>query len=323
MSADKIATRDSYGRALVELGRQHDEIVVLDADLAESTRTGMFQKEFPDRHIDCGIQEANMIGIAAGLAQSGKVPFCSSFAMFAAGRAYEQIRTSVGYPHINVKICATHAGISVGEDGATHQCNEDIALMRTIPGMTIINPGDDVEARAAVYAAYELEGPVYLRLGRLAVPVMNDEANFRFEIGKGILLKDGEDVTIIATGLMVAKAMEAAEMLFREGIRAQVVSIHTIKPIDRELIIECAAKTGKVVTVEEHSIIGGLGSAVSEVICESPELFGLGRPVLMRRLGIRDEFGVSGEGNALLAHYGLDPEGIASTVCTVMEEAKA
>ncbi len=303
----KIATRDSYGKALVELGRMHEEIVVLDADLAESTRTGWFKKEFPDRHIDCGIQEANMIGMAAGMAQTGKVPFCSSFAMFAAGRAYEQIRNSIGYPHVNVKICATHAGISVGEDGATHQCNEDLALMRTIPGMTVINPGDDVEARAAIYAAYEMDGPVYLRLGRLAVPIINDESTFKFTIGKGTLLSDGSDVTIIATGLMVAEAVKARKLLADSGIDAQIVNIHTIKPIDADLIAECAAKTHNIVTVEEHSVIGALGSAVAEVLCER-------EPARLKRIGIPDSFGISGPGDKLLSYYGLDASGITKTV---------
>ena len=245
----KIATRESYGNALVELGKEHDNLVVLDADLAEATKTGMFKKVFPERHIDCGIAEANMIGIAAGLASTGKVPFCSSFAMFAAGRAFEQVRNSVGYPHLNVKIGATHAGISVGEDGASHQCNEDIALMRVIPGMTIINPSDDVEAKAAVKAAYEMEGPVYLRFGRLAVPVINDRPEYKFEIGKGIVLREGSDVTIIATGLEVNESLEAAKMLEADGISAQVINIHTIKPLDTELVVSAAKKTGKVVTV--------------------------------------------------------------------------
>ena len=264
----KIATRDSYGNALASLGREHENLVVLDADLAAATKTGIFKKEFPERHIDCGIAEANMIGIAAGLASTGKVPFCSSFAMFAAGRTFEQIRNSVGYPHLNVKIGATHAGISVGEDGATHQCNEDIALMRTIPGMTIINPSDDIEAKAAVKAAYEMEGPVYLRFGRLAVPVINDRDDYKFEIGKGVVLKEGTDLTLIATGLEVAESLAAAEKLEAEGISVEVINMHTIKPLDVDLVVRSAAKTGKVVTVEEHSIIGGLGSAVAEVIAE-------------------------------------------------------
>ena len=255
----KIATRESYGNALVALGEKYDNLVVLDADLAEATKTGIFKKAFPERHIDCGIAESNMVGIAAGIASTGKVPFCSSFAMFAAGRAFEQVRNSVGYPHLNVKIGATHAGISVGEDGASHQCNEDIALMRTIPGMTIINPSDDVEAKAAVEAAYKMDGPVYLRFGRLAVPVINDRPDYKFEIGKGVVLKEGKDLTIIATGLEVNESLEAAKKLAEDGIDAEVINIHTIKPIDADLIVKSASKTGKVVTVEEHSIIGGLG----------------------------------------------------------------
>ena len=264
----KIATRDSYGNALVELGKEHDNLVVLDADLAAATKTGVFQKAFPERHIDCGIAECNMIGVAAGIASTGKVPFASSFAMFAAGRAFEQVRNSVGYPHLNVKIGATHAGISVGEDGATHQCNEDIALMRTIPGMTIINPADDVEAKAAVRAAYEMDGPVYLRFGRLAVPVINDHPNYKFEVGKGVTLREGTDVTIVATGLCVGSALEAAEKLAADGMCAVVINIHTIKPLDEDIIVNSAKKTGKVVTAEEHSVIGGLGSAVCDCLCE-------------------------------------------------------
>ena len=265
----KIATRESYGKALAELGHEHENLVVLDADLAGATKTGIFKKEFPERHIDCGIAECDMMGIAAGLATTGKVPFASSFAMFAAGRAFEQVRNSIGYPHLNVKIGATHAGISVGEDGATHQCNEDLALMRTIPGMVVINPSDDVEARAAVRAAYEHEGPVYLRFGRLAVPVINDRPDYQFEIGKGITLREGTDLTIVATGLCVSGALEAAEKLAAEGVSAEVINIHTIKPLDKELIAASAKKTGKVVTAEEHSVIGGLGSAVCEALCES------------------------------------------------------
>ena len=299
----KIATRESYGNALVELGKEHDNLVVLDADLAEATKTGMFKKVFPERHIDCGIAEANMIGIAAGLASTGKVPFCSSFAMFAAGRAFEQVRNSVGYPHLNVKIGATHAGISVGEDGASHQCNEDIALMRVIPGMTIINPSDDVEAKAAVKAAYEMEGPVYLRFGRLAVPVINDRPDYKFEIGKGIVLREGSDVTIIATGLEVNESLEAAKMLEADGISAQVINIHTIKPLDTELVVSAAKKTGKVVTVEEHSIIGGLGGAVAETLSEQC-------PTKMLRIGMMDTFGESGPAVKLLEKYGLDAAGI-------------
>ena len=246
----KIATRASYGNALVELGKKYDNLVVLDADLAAATQTGVFKKEFPERHIDCGIAECNMMGIAAGIATTGKVPFVSSFAMFAAGRAFEQVRNSVGYPHLNVKIGATHAGISVGEDGASHQCNEDIALMRTIPGMTVINPSDDVEAKAAVEAAYQMDGPVYLRFGRLAVPVINDREDYKFEVGKGVLLKEGTDVTIVATGLCVGASLEAAEKLAADGISAEVINIHTIKPLDEEIILNSAKKTGKVVTAE-------------------------------------------------------------------------
>ena len=303
----KIATRESYGNALVELGKEHDNLVVLDADLAEATKTGMFKKVFPERHIDCGIAEANMIGIAAGLASTGKVPFCSSFAMFAAGRAFEQVRNSVGYPHLNVKIGATHAGISVGEDGASHQCNEDIALMRVIPGMTIINPSDDVEAKAAVKAAYEMEGPVYLRFGRLAVPVINDRPEYKFEIGKGIVLREGSDVTIIATGLEVNESLEAAKMLEADGISAQVINIHTIKPLDTELVVSAAKKTGKVVTVEEHSIVGGLGGAVAETLSEQC-------PTKMLRIGVMDTFGESGPAVKLLEKYGLDAAGIYGKV---------
>ena len=303
----KIATRDSYGNALASLGREHENLVVLDADLAAATKTGIFKKEFPERHIDCGIAEANMIGIAAGLASTGKVPFCSSFAMFAAGRTFEQIRNSVGYPHLNVKIGATHAGISVGEDGATHQCNEDIALMRTIPGMTIINPSDDIEAKAAVKAAYEMEGPVYLRFGRLAVPVINDREDYKFEIGKGVVLKEGTDLTLIATGLEVAESLAAAEKLEAEGISVEVINMHTIKPLDVDLVVRSAAKTGKVVTVEEHSIIGGLGSAVAEVLAEK-------QPAKLLRIGVEDRFGESGPALKLLEKYELDATGIYKKV---------
>lgn len=303
----KIATRDSYGNALASLGREHENLVVLDADLAAATKTGIFKKEFPERHIDCGIAEANMIGIAAGLASTGKVPFCSSFAMFAAGRTFEQIRNSVGYPHLNVKIGATHAGISVGEDGATHQCNEDIALMRTIPGMTIINPSDDIEAKAAVRAAYEMEGPVYLRFGRLAVPVINDREDYKFEIGKGVVLKEGTDLTLIATGLEVAESLAAAEKLEAEGISVEVINMHTIKPLDVDLAVRSAAKTGKVVTVEEHSIIGGLGSAVAEVLAEK-------QPAKLLRIGVEDRFGESGPALKLLEKYELDAAGIYKKV---------
>ena len=299
----KIATRESYGNALVALGEKYDNVVVLDADLAEATKTGIFKKAFPERHIDCGIAESNMVGIAAGIASTGKVPFCSSFAMFAAGRAFEQVRNSVGYPHLNVKIGATHAGISVGEDGASHQCNEDIALMRTIPGMTIINPSDDVEAKAAVEAAYKMDGPVYLRFGRLAVPVINDRPDYKFEIGKGVVLKEGKDLTIIATGLEVNESLQAAKKLAEDGIDAEVINIHTIKPIDADLIVKSASKTGKVVTVEEHSIIGGLGGAVAEVLSEQC-------PTKMLRIGVRDTFGESGPAVKLLEKYELDAAGI-------------
>ena len=283
----KIATRDSYGNALVELGKEHENLVVLDADLAAATKTGVFKKVFPERHIDCGIAECNMMGVAAGLATTGKVPFASSFAMFAAGRAFEQIRNSIGYPKLNVKIGATHAGISVGEDGATHQCNEDIALMRTIPGMVVINSSDDVEARAAVKAAYEHEGPVYLRFGRLAVPVINDREDYKFELGKGVVLREGKDITLIATGLPVAETLEAAEKLAADGIDAKVINIHTIKPLDEELIMEAAKETGKVVTIEEHSVIGGLGSAVCDVLSEKA-------PTKVLKIGINDTYGESG-----------------------------
>ena len=265
MSEVKIATRESYGKALTELGKVNPDVIVFDADLAGATKTGIFKKEFPDRHFDCGIAEANMVGVAAGMSTTGKIPFVSSFAMFLAGRAYEQIRNSVGYPHLNVKLGATHAGISVGEDGATHQCNEDIALMRAIPGMTVIVPCDDIEARQAVFAAAEIKGPVYLRFGRLAVPVINDES-YKFEVGKAVELKKGDDVTIIATGLMVSKALDAAKMLEEnKGIHARVINMHTIKPIDKDAIIAASKETKFIVTAEEHSVIGGLYSAVTEV----------------------------------------------------------
>ena len=308
----KVATRQSYGEELVELGKEHDNLVVLDADLAEATKTAVFKKAFPDRHIDCGIQEADMMGIAAGLASCGKVPFCSTFAMFAAGRAYEQVRNSIGYPHLNVKIGATHAGISVGEDGATHQCLEDLALMRVIPGMVVINPADDVEARAAVRAAYEYEGPVYLRFGRLAVPVLNDRPDYKFEIGKGYVVKEGSDVTIFATGLEVDAANTAAELLAKDGISAEIVNIHTIKPIDKDLIIREAEKTGKVVTVEEHSVLGGFGSAVCEVLSEYS-------PLPVKRIGVYDTFGESGPAVELLHKYRLDGEGIAEQVKSYLQ----
>ena len=303
----KIATRDSYGNALVEVGREHDDLIVLDADLAGATKTCIFQKEFPERHWDCGIAEANMTGIAAGLATCGKVPFISSFAMFAAGRNFEQVRNSIGYPKLNVKIGATHAGISVGEDGATHQCLEDLALMREIPGMVVINPSDDVEAKAAVKAAYEHVGPVYLRFGRLAVPVINDNDDYKFEIGKGIVLKEGTDVSIFATGLEVCEALEAAKLLEADGINAEVINIHTIKPLDNELVVASATKTGKVVTVEEHSVIGGLGSAVAEVLCEQA-------PTKLLRIGVEDKFGESGPALELIKKYELDAESIYKKV---------
>ena len=303
----KIATRESYGNALVELGKEHEDVVVLDADLAAATKTGTFKKVFPERHIDCGIAECNMIGVAAGLAAAGKVPFASSFAMFASGRAFEQVRNSVGYPHLNVKIGATHAGISVGEDGATHQCNEDIALMRTIPGMTVINPSDDVEAKAAVKAAYEIDGPVYLRFGRLAVPVINDRPDYKFEVGKGVVLREGKDVAIIATGLCVNSALEAAEKLATDGIEAKVINIHTIKPLDEDLVVEVARETGKVVTVEEHSVIGGLGSAVCDALCAKA-------PTPVLKIGVQDVFGESGAAVKLLEKYKLDGQGVYEQV---------
>ena len=303
----KIATRESYGKALVELGKAHEDVVVLDADLAGATKTDMFKKVFPDRHIDCGIAESNMMGIAAGLAATGKVPFASSFAMFAAGRAYEQIRNSIGYPHLNVKIGATHAGISVGEDGATHQTQRSTVLMRTIPGMVVINPADDVEARAAVKAAYEYEGPVYMRFGRLAVPVINDEETYHFELGKGIVLKEGKDVTVVATGLCVAEAMEAVKKLAEDGIDAQLINIHTIKPLDEDLIASAAEKTGKIVTVEEHSVIGGLGSAVADTLC-------MRAPAKLLKIGINDVYGESGPAVELIRKYGLDSESIYTKI---------
>ena len=303
----KIATRESYGNALAELGKEHADVVVLDADLAAATKTGVFKKAFPERHIDCGIAECNMIGVAAGLAATGKVPFASSFAMFAAGRAFEQVRNSVGYPKLNVKIGATHAGISVGEDGASHQCNEDIALMRTIPGMVVINPSDDVEAKAAVKAAYEHQGPVYMRFGRLAVPVINDNANYKFELGKGVVLREGKDVTIIATGLPVANCLEAAERLAADGIEAKVINIHTIKPLDEVFVVAAAKEPGNVVTVEEHSVIGGLGSAVCDVLSEKA-------PTKVLKIGVNDTFGESGPAVELVKKYGLDAESIYEKV---------
>ena len=302
----KVATRVSYGEALVELGAEHDDFVVLDADLAAATQTGRFKAAYPDRFYDAGIAEGNMVGLAAGIAAAGKKVFCSSFAMFAAGRAFEQVRNSVGYPHLNVNICATHAGISVGEDGATHQCCEDIALMRAIPGMTVIVPSDDVEARAAVRAAYEYEGPVYMRLARLASPVINDPATYRFELGRGVVMREGTDVTIVACGLMVGEAVAAAEELAAQGVFAEVVNIHTVKPLDEELVRASARKTGRVVTVEEHSVIGGLGDAVLAALSEDP--------VPVRKIGVRDTFGESGPGAELLHKYGLDAANIVATV---------
>ena len=303
----KIATREAYGNALAELGNEFDNIVVLDADLAGATKTSVFKAAHPERFIDCGIAEGNMMGVAAGLATTGKVPFASSFAMFAAGRAFEQVRNSIGYPHLNVKIGATHAGISVGEDGATHQCNEDIALMRTIPGMVIINPSDDVEAKAAVRAAYDYVGPVYMRFGRLAVPVINDHDDYKFELGKGIVLREGKDITIVASGLPVANCLEAADMLAKDGIDAKVINIHTIKPIDEDLLVASAKETGRVFTVEEHSVIGGLGSAVCDVLADKA-------PVRVTKIGINDIYGESGPAVELIAKYGLDAQGIYNQI---------
>lgn len=303
----KKATREGYGDGLVEVGKENENLIVLDADLAEATKTNVFKKAFPERHIDCGIAECNMMGIAAGLATTGKIPFASSFAMFSAGRAFEQVRNSIGYPHLNVKIGATHAGISVGEDGATHQCNEDIALMRTIPGMVILNPSDYVEAKAAVKAAVEHDGPCYLRFGRLAVPVINDNEDYKFEIGKAITVREGKDVTIIASGLTVSTSLEAAALLAKDGIEAKVINMHTIKPIDAEAIITAAKETGKIVTVEEHSVIGGLGSAVCDVLSEN-------YPVKVKKIGINDRFGESGPATELVKKYGLDGESIYKEV---------
>ena len=303
----KIATRESYGNALKDLAEEFPNLVVLDADLAAATKTGIFRKAYPERHIDCGIAEANMMGVAAGLSLTGKIPFVSSFAMFAAGRAFEQVRNSIGYPHLNVKIGATHAGITVGEDGATHQCNEDIALMRTIPGMVVMCPADDVEARAAVRAALEYEGPVYIRFGRAAVPVINDRPDYKFEIGKGTVVREGRDVTIVATGICVDSALGAAEKLAADGIEAEVISICTIKPLDEDIIINSAKKTGKVVTVEEHSVIGGLGSAVCDALCAK-------FPTPVKKIGMQDVFGESGSAAALVKKYGLDADGVYASV---------
>ena len=299
----KIATRESYGNALVELGQKNPNVVVLDADLAGATKTSTFKKAFPDRHIDCGIAEANMTGIAAGLSTCGKIPFVSSFAMFAAGRNFEQVRNSIGYPHLNVKIGATHAGITVGEDGASHQCLEDVALMRTIPGMTVIVPSDDVEAKAAVMAAAETEGPFYMRFGRAAVPVINDNPDYKFEVGKAVVIKDGTDIVIFANGVCVAEAMGAADLLAADGISAAVVNVHTVKPIDKDTILEFAKKTGRVFTAEEHSVIGGLGSAVCDVLSEN-------YPVKVTKIGVYDRFGKSGPAGALMKEFQLDAEGI-------------
>lgn len=299
----KIATRESYGDALVELGAKYEDLIVLDADLAKATKTEKFMKAYPERFFDCGIAEANMMGVAAGLATTGKLVFASTFAMFAAGRAFEIVRNSIGYPHLNVKIGATHAGISVGEDGASHQCNEDIALMRSIPGMTVINPADDIEAKAAVAAALEHNGPVYMRFGRLATPVFNDESTYKFELGKGIQLKDGKDIAIIATGLMVNEALIAAKELEEKGISARVINIHTIKPIDRDIIIKAAKDTNLILTVEEHSVIGGLGSAVADVVTEE-------YPTRVVKIGVNDTFGMSGPAADLLKKFGLSAENI-------------
>ena len=305
----KIATRESYGNSLKELAEEFPNLVVLDADLAAATKTGIFRKAYPDRHIDCGIAEENMMGVAAGLSLVGKIPFVSSFAMFAAGRAFEQVRNSIGYPHLNVKIGATHAGITVGEDGATHQCNEDIALMRTIPGMVVMCPSDDVEARAAVRAALEYEGPVYIRFGRAAVPVINDHPGYHFEIGKGTVVREGKDVTIVATGICVDSALGAAKMLEEEGISAEVVNICTIKPLDEEIVLKAAKECGMVITAEEHNVIGGLGEAVCAVLSEK-------LPTPVRRVGVQDVFGCSGPAWDLLREYGLD----AATICKTAHE---
>ncbi|MCR4788738.1 MAG: transketolase family protein [Lachnospiraceae bacterium] len=305
--ADKIATRESYGNALAELGAKNPNVIVLDADLAAATKTGVFKKAFPDRFFDCGIAESNMVGIAAGLATTGKIPFVSSFAMFAAGRAFEQVRNSVGYPHLNVKIGATHAGITVGEDGASHQCNEDIALMRTIPGMVVMCPSDDIEAKACVMAAAEYEGPVYMRFGRAACPIINDRPDYKFEIGKGSIVKEGNDLTIVATGICVGNALEAAEMLKADGVDAEVINICTIKPLDEDIILTSAKKTGKVVTAEEHSVIGGLGSAVCDTLSEK-------YPVPVKKIGMYDVFGESGSAAALLEKYQLDGKGLYAQI---------
>ena len=309
----KIATRVSYGKALAALGEKYEDVVVLDADLAVATKTDIFRDKLSHRHIDCGIAECNMMGVAAGIATTGRVAFASSFAMFAAGRAFEQIRNSIGYPGLNVKIAATHAGISVGEDGATHQCNEDIALMRTIPGMVVISPCDDIEAKAAVEAAYHKEGPVYLRFGRMPVPIVNDDPRYQFQLGKAVLLKEGTDVTLVATGLCVAEAIEAAEALEKEGISAEVMNIHTIKPLDEEAILQSAFKTKRVITIEEHSVIGGLGSAVADVISAK-------NAARVLKIGVEDIFGQSGSGRELIKEYGLDSESIQEKAKNFLKE---
>ncbi len=309
----KIATRESFGMALCELAEKHDDIVVLDADLAAATKTEIFKKAYPDRFFDCGIAEGNMIGVAAGLAAAGKVPFAASFAMFATGRAYEQVRNSVGYPHLNVKIAGSHAGISVGEDGATHQCCEDLALMRTIPGMVILNPADHYEMMAATKAAYEYNGPVYIRLGRLAIDSFNDPDNYSFEIGKGITLEEGNDVTVIATGLVVYEALKAVRALKEKGINARLINMHTIKPIDKDIIIKAAKETGKIITVEEHNIIGGLGEAVAAVTAENC-------PVPVYRIGVEDVFGHSGPAVGLLSEFGLDAAGLEKKIAELMNK---
>lgn len=308
-----IATRDSYGNALVEFGEEYKNLVVLDADLCEATKTCFFLEKFPDRHVECGIAEANMMGVAAGLSLTGKIPFVSTFAMFAAGRAYEQIRNSIAYPHLNVKIGATHGGISVGEDGATHQCIEDFALMRVLPGMVVLNPADDMETRLAVKAALDYNGPVYMRLGRPKVQELTRGADYSFQIGKGVLMRSGTDVTVVATGICVAAALEAAEQLKKQGISAEVIDIHTIKPLDKELILKSAIKTGKVITVEEHSVIGGLGSAVAECLSDN-------FPVKTCRIGINDCFGESGTAEELLEKHGLNADGIYKRVLGFMSE---
>ncbi len=308
----KIATRNAYGEALIEIGKENEDVVVLDADLSKSTKTSGFGKEFPNRFINVGIAEQNLMGTAAGLAAAGKIPFASTFAMFATGRAFEIIRNSIGYPKLNVKICATHSGVTVGEDGASHQALEDISCMRTIPNMTVIVPADAVEAKAAIHAVAKIDGPVYVRLGRPAVPVINDESNYDFKIGKGVTLKDGKDITIVATGIMVNEALEAAEELETKGINTRVINIHTIKPIDVELITKAAKETGAIVTAEEHNIIGGLGSAVAEVISEN-------HPVPLKRIGTNDTFGESGKPDELLKKYGLTKENIVETVTELIK----